>query len=117
MDRRKFIHVAFTNLGALALGARLSSAGFGIQERPQQENGTRQLGSSSAQTGTPREIDLVAEIAQFEGPTRGLFERWLYNGQLPGPEIRVQEGERLRITVKNMLPEGTTVHWHGIPLR
>ena len=116
MDRRKFIHVAFTNLGALAVGARLSSAGFGVQEGPQQENGTRQLGSSWARMGTTREIDLVAEIAQFEVPTQGVFERWLYNGQFPGPEIRVREGERLRVTVKNTLPEGTTVHWHGIPL-
>src|SRR5512135_3025149 len=110
MDRRKFIHVAFARLGALAVSARLHSAGFGVQERPQQENGTRQLGSSSPPMGTTREINLVAETAQFEVPTRGVFERWLYNGQFPGPEIRIQEGEQLRVMVKNMLPEGTTVH-------
>jgi FtsP/CotA-like multicopper oxidase with cupredoxin domain len=40
----------------------------------------------------------------------------MYNGQFPGPEIRVTEGERVRITVENRLPEGTTVHWHGIPV-
>jgi multicopper oxidase len=117
MDRRKFIHVACTNIGALALSAQLFPAEFGVQEKSQQENANRQPGSSWAGMGTSREIDLVAEMTQYEVPTRGVFQRWLYNGQFPGPEIRVLEGERLRIRVKNMLPEGTTVHWHGIPLR
>jgi FtsP/CotA-like multicopper oxidase with cupredoxin domain len=33
---------------------------------------------------------------------------------VPGPEIRVQQGERIRIKVENHLPEETTVHWHGV---
>ena len=33
---------------------------------------------------------------------------------MPGPEIRVRQGERLRITVENRLAEETTVHWHGL---
>ena len=39
---------------------------------------------------------------------------WSYNGTVPGPEIRVRQGERLRITVENQLAEETTVHWHGL---
>jgi FtsP/CotA-like multicopper oxidase with cupredoxin domain len=39
---------------------------------------------------------------------------WAYNGTVPGPEIRVRQGERLRITVENQLAEETTVHWHGL---
>ena len=39
---------------------------------------------------------------------------WSYNGTVPGPEIRVRQGERLRITVENQLEEETTVHWHGV---
>lgn len=41
---------------------------------------------------------------------------WAYNGMLPGPEIRLTEGDTLRVAVKNRLPEGTTIHWHGVPL-
>jgi FtsP/CotA-like multicopper oxidase with cupredoxin domain len=37
-----------------------------------------------------------------------------YNGQIPGPEIRLKEGERVRIILKNALPEPTTIHWHGV---
>jgi len=39
---------------------------------------------------------------------------WTYNGTVPGPEIRVPYGQRVRIVVTNSLPEETTVHWHGI---
>ena len=37
-----------------------------------------------------------------------------YNGTVPGPLIRVTEGDQVRITVKNELQDATTVHWHGI---
>jgi FtsP/CotA-like multicopper oxidase with cupredoxin domain len=39
---------------------------------------------------------------------------WGYNGQIPAPEIRVQEGDAVRVVVKNNLPDATTVHWHGV---
>ena len=41
-------------------------------------------------------------------------EIWGYNGVTPGPELRVKQGDRLRITVENALTEETTVHWHGL---
>lgn len=37
------------------------------------------------------------------------------NGTIPGPEIRVREGETLRALVRNGLPDSpTTIHWHGV---
>lgn len=39
---------------------------------------------------------------------------WAYNGQVPGPTIRVTEGDRVRVNFRNELPEPTTVHWHGL---
>jgi len=39
---------------------------------------------------------------------------WCYDGQLPGPEIRLRQGDSLRIAVHNKLPKDTTVHWHGV---
>src|SRR5712691_6930391 len=41
---------------------------------------------------------------------------WAYDGTVPGPEIRIRQGERVRVVVSNELGEGTTVHWHGIRL-
>ncbi len=65
-----------------------------------------------------RDFTLVAEPANLpllsaQHPDTGV---WAYNGTVPGPEIRVRQGERLRITVENALAEDTTIHCHGIRL-
>ena len=39
---------------------------------------------------------------------------WTYNGQVPGPLIRVTQGDRVRILLKNALPDPTSIHWHGV---
>lgn len=39
---------------------------------------------------------------------------WAYNGQVPGPEIRITEGDKVRVIVKNNLPVSTSIHWHGV---
>jgi len=39
---------------------------------------------------------------------------WTYNGTVPGPMIRVTEGDQVRIVVTNTLDAPTAVHWHGI---
>src|SRR5262245_22146978 len=39
------------------------------------------------------------------------------DGTLPGPEIRVREGELVRLPLENRLPDKPTlIHWHGILL-
>ena len=35
---------------------------------------------------------------------------------MPGPQLRVSAGERVRIDVKNALPEPTSIHWHGLAI-
>jgi FtsP/CotA-like multicopper oxidase with cupredoxin domain len=41
---------------------------------------------------------------------------YAFNRQVPGPRIRVDQGDRVRINVTNDLPEPTSVHWHGLIL-
>lgn len=41
---------------------------------------------------------------------------WGFNRQVPGPEIRVQEGDTVRIIFYNNHTENHTIHWHGIPV-
>ncbi|CAA0836333.1 Laccase-7 [Striga hermonthica] len=36
------------------------------------------------------------------------------NGSLPGPTIRVREGDTLIVHVLNMSPYNLTIHWHGV---
>ncbi|MEP0337153.1 MAG: multicopper oxidase family protein [Alphaproteobacteria bacterium] len=63
-----------------------------------------------------RQFDLTAapgdtHLIDSDG---GKTKIWSYNGRVPGPEIRVRQGERLRVAVGNDLAEETTVHWHGL---
>jgi hypothetical protein len=47
-------------------------------------------------------------------PAKGvLADAWTYNGQAPGPTIRVRQGDHVRIRLVNELGEPSTVHWHG----
>ena len=39
-----------------------------------------------------------------------------FNGQTPGPELRVMQGNRLSFVLENNLSEGTAIHSHGIHL-
>jgi len=63
-----------------------------------------------------REYKINASVAAVNIGTGKSFKAWTYNSQLPGPEIRIKEGETFRAVLKNYLPEGTTIHWHGLPV-
>ncbi len=41
---------------------------------------------------------------------------WGFNGHSPGPTIECTQGDRIRVILRNELPEPTSVHWHGIEL-
>ena len=36
------------------------------------------------------------------------------NGTVPGPLIRLKEGQHVRLSVTNTLDEETSIHWHGL---
>ncbi|WP_285712290.1 copper resistance system multicopper oxidase [Erythrobacter oryzae] len=36
------------------------------------------------------------------------------NGSVPGPLIRLREGQNVRLNVTNHLSEDTSIHWHGL---
>lgn len=66
--------------------------------------------------GSIRSFDLTAAVTTHElGP--GLqVPVWAYNGSVPGPELRVTTGDLVQVRFHNRLPEGSTIHWHGVPL-
>ena len=61
-----------------------------------------------------QDIHLTAEVVQWEVYPGEFVEVWGYNGQYPGPTIRVRRGDNVRITLDNKLPEDTTIHFHGL---
>jgi FtsP/CotA-like multicopper oxidase with cupredoxin domain len=57
-----------------------------------------------------RDIVLTALPRRF---ALGRDEAWLY-GARPFPVLRLNKGETLSVTLKNALPEHTSIHWHGV---
>ena len=58
--------------------------------------------------------DITCKVVQWETEPGKTVTAWAYNGVVPGPQIRVREGDRVRMNVKNELPESTSVHFHGV---
>lgn len=59
-------------------------------------------------------LDMRTGTTAFE-PGRET-ETWGFNGGYLGPTLRAARGERVRVQVRNQLPEASTVHWHGMHL-
>lgn len=61
-----------------------------------------------------KEFNLVAREITWELAPGKTIKAWAYNGLVPGPELRVKEGDKVRVTFKNELPVATAIHWHGV---
>jgi FtsP/CotA-like multicopper oxidase with cupredoxin domain len=68
------------------------------------------------------EVELVAEIASVELVPGIATEVWAYRdagapdgeASVPGPLVETALGDRLIVHLRNDLPQGTTLHWHGL---
>ncbi len=64
--------------------------------------------------GDVKVFRITAAVTPWEWDTDQWVDAWTYNGTVPGPVIRVTEGDKIRVIVDNELPESTAVHWHGL---
>jgi FtsP/CotA-like multicopper oxidase with cupredoxin domain len=89
--------------------SRLVGSQFPIQTR-----GDREL--SFKMDGGVKVFELTASVIRWRILPGVAVDAYAYNNQIPGPRIHLREGDRVRIRVRNELPEATTVHWHGLIL-
>jgi suppressor of ftsI len=88
--------------------------------RPEAARGTRPIG-----VATP-----TAELRVNSGDTISLtaafvrrtiagkpFVVYAFNGQTPGPLIRVQQGATFFVRFRNGIDQSATIHWHGVRLQ
>lgn len=109
LNRRALLRLAGFGTGALLIG----SCRHGTE--PSRGAAGARVDASASPTGATREITLEAGLVPIDFGAQRLTS-WGYNGTLPGPEIRLKQGDRLRATVRNRLPAETTIHWHGLPI-
>ncbi|MEY4362630.1 MAG: hypothetical protein RL391_1936, partial [Actinomycetota bacterium] len=59
-------------------------------------------------------FNLTVKEVDWEVEPGKIVKAKTYNGTVPGPEIRVNVGDKVKIVVTNELDESTSVHFHGI---
>ncbi|MEK6720063.1 MAG: copper oxidase [Chloroflexota bacterium] len=65
-------------------------------------------------TGQTREFELTVQEAEWELLPGVVTTAMTFNGTVPGPTIRVTEGDTVEVAVTNALDEPTSIHWHGL---
>lgn len=61
-----------------------------------------------------KEFHLTPEPVRRELLPGFWIDTYGFNGDMPGPTIEINQGDRVRIIVQNRLPEPTSMHWHGL---
>jgi hypothetical protein len=66
--------------------------------------------------GDVKVFDLETSLVSWSITPEERVDAMAVNGQVPGPTLRVREGDNLRINVTNKLDDSTSIHWHGLIL-
>lgn len=61
-------------------------------------------------------FELTCQDVEWETEPGKKIQAMAYNGIVPGPEIRVTEGDNVRLIVTNQMAQSTSVHLHGVLL-
>lgn len=117
LTRRRFLALG----GAATLGATLAACTTRSTPSAAQPIGPHASAVTAAERArevpgaATTAVQLIARPTEIDlgGPR---VSTWTYGG-LPGREIRLARGARLRVDLTNQLPQPTTVHWHGLAIR
>ena len=70
-------------------------------------------GSQTPLSGAIIDLTIGEHLFCLDGRTAPALA---FNGRIPGPMIRLKEGQQATLRVTNRLTESTSIHWHGILL-
>jgi len=108
LSRRGFVRAAGAAAGLAAMPAW--AQGHSVH---------RMRGGAPIRVGFDEVSGAVIDLAVGHGPriVQGRKGHGIaVNGSVPGPLIRLKEGQDVRLNVTNSLPEDTSIHWHGLLL-
>jgi FtsP/CotA-like multicopper oxidase with cupredoxin domain len=106
-----------TSLSALAMADQMDRMHeAGIKAFPAKTAGKGNQILAPKMVNGVKVFEITARKIQWEVTAGQMVEAWTYNDQVPGPQIRVREGDRVRLILKNELPESTAIHFHGLEL-
>ncbi|MCO8273654.1 multicopper oxidase family protein [Actinoplanes sp. TRM 88003] len=98
----------------LVLAGQADASADGHQHGGSAALSVEQLTGPKDQTPAVRKT-LVAARTEVRLTSGATVDALTFNGSAPGPEIRVERGRLLEVTLVNQnVEEGVTVHWHGV---
>jgi CopA family copper-resistance protein len=103
LSRRRFVR-------GLATGGIMAGLGMGpaaLFAKTADRTGSQTL------RGTELDLSIGAQAVNFTGSPAMATA---INGSVPAPILRWREGDRVTLRVTNLLPETSSIHWHGIIL-
>jgi FtsP/CotA-like multicopper oxidase with cupredoxin domain len=86
----------------------------GVEAFPAKTQGTGNVPLRPTMQNGWKVFELTASEVRWEVLPGQFVDAMAYNGQIPGPEIRVQQGDKVRVVVNNQMSQPTTVHFHGM---
>ena len=98
LDRRQFLRDGSLALGAASLAPHLVRATVGIAPQPKPDYSLKIQHTS---------LDIAPGVT---------IKTTAYNGQVPGPILRIKEGVPVTIDVTNASANPDIVHWHGLAI-
>ncbi len=69
---------------------------------------------AAAQAAPAPDVSLVIAPYTLEASPRHHIKTLAYNGQIPGPLLRMREGQQQTVQIQNLADEPEVVHWHGL---
>ncbi len=76
----------------------------------------RRVGAQPASAPDMHVLHARVETARLPEGTGEPVTQWRFAGAVPGPILRVRQGEELRGRLVNDLPRPMCLHWHGVRL-
>lgn len=98
-------------------GQSMSNMDMGTKKTstPNSSDSNLQL-TTATQVLTGPTINLTAKEAVNQFDSKHKFTVWTFNGSVPGPTIRIKQGQKVTVHLKNELSKPVSIHWHGLPV-
>ena len=113
---------AATGVASLALSAFAALGGIAVAGSPTAMQPTIDRAELEAllaerpvtPTDVTRRFELTVQRTSWELLPGVTSDAITFNGTVPGPTIRVTEGDTVEVVVDNRSDEATSIHWHGL---
>ena len=111
LTRRRFTQLAAMTSGSLALGR---AAGDDLRAQMKMPAGP--MPAAPPIPANAPAADFTLDIAPYvlEASPKHRYPTVAYNGQVPGPLLRMQQGREISIDIHNRSADAEIVHWHGL---